>query len=369
MKNIANAVLVGIFFIILWIPMMHINSGEKSEIENRPLAVMPHLFIDGKINNKFGEEFNRWFSDRFLGRDVLVHRYNSFVQGMNIGGNTHPQVLVGKEDWLFYKGDNSVVNFTNSRIPDADKMRQGLAYLRAIDDWCRAHHKKFYYVIAPDKNKIYPEYYPDYIRKYQPDSHGMGMTFYRYIRENSDINVIYPYDALMAAKGDRVLYYTADTHWNSYGAFIAFQEIYRAMFGRAWAEAKFIRRWDKLKHGGDLLDMLSPSNRELYMKNSFFSPVFYKEISCKSEKKYGLDNGYIECHNPSGRGRAFVLRDSFSTALYPFLAREFKTTSLHWRYNLDAADLAEIAKNYDVVILENVERYVLAIFGQQFPKD
>lgn len=372
-NNIANRIFVVVFVLLLWVPIMHINRAEKSESENRMLAVMPGFMADGKINNKFGEEFNAWFNDRFFGRDALIRTHNNVInaiQGNKSTGGGNARVLIGADNWLFYKGENSLKNYTNSNTPSAERMAAILTYLKDIDAWCKKHNKKFYYVIGPDKNKIYPEFFPTYVKKVKPDTDGVGMTFYRYIRDNSDINVIYPYDDLIAAKDGDLLYYKNDTHWNMRGGHVAFRALYKEIFNAEFDEKKFIRAWHESEpYTGDLLNMLNLSDGSKYAQERYKIPEFYKDIECTPTEMYSNANGMIKCKNPNGGLRAYVFRDSFFNALTPYLSQVFNITELHWKNNVEKSDLDKIATDYDIVIMENVERITPALSKQKFPKD
>ena len=48
------------------------------------------------------------------------------------------------------------------------------------------------------------------------------------------------------------------------------------------------------------------------------------------------------------------------------LERKIYKSLIEWKNNPDKKDLADIEKNYDILILENVERYTPRIFEQKF---
>jgi len=86
---------------------------------------------------------------------------------------------------------------------------------------------EFYVYIASNKEEIYPEYMPDdYVRLHDKSKTDLAVD---YLRENTDVNIIYPKDVLMSYKDDYNLYYKLDTHWNKIGAYIGFTEIMKAM--------------------------------------------------------------------------------------------------------------------------------------------
>ena len=94
-------------------------------------------------------------------------------------------------------------------------------YLSDVDDWATKNGKTFYYVIAPDKNKIYGENIVN-INKIRPDSEGRANQVVKYLKDNTTVKVIYPYEALMNNKDKGLLYYKKDTHWNYFGAYFLY---------------------------------------------------------------------------------------------------------------------------------------------------
>ncbi|MBQ8660319.1 MAG: hypothetical protein IJ473_01910, partial [Alphaproteobacteria bacterium] len=75
-RNKIDAVFITLFGVILFIPMMKISDKEKSDKENRMLAKYQPLFSNGKLNEKYGSQFDSWFNDRFNGRDFLTNIFS-----------------------------------------------------------------------------------------------------------------------------------------------------------------------------------------------------------------------------------------------------------------------------------------------------
>lgn len=359
-----DIVMLSVFFALLFVPMMHISDAEKSEQENRMLAKKPQLIIDGGGYGNYGVQFDAWYNDHFMGRDTILSLYR---KGVNLlaSDNGNEKVLMGKNKWVFWKKDNSIENYANKTVLSIEDMKRGLDYLKAIDSWCKEHHKKFYYFIAPDKNRIYGEYYPNYIRKIRSDEFSIGHQFVKYIRENSDIKVIYPYDEFIASKKEGLLYYKGGTHWNYLGAYYGYRELLKVMQKDLQLPEVKILRWDNEKSASDqgLYNMIS--QKDIEKKYAF--PVFHSTVRCQSQAKYNRETGEISCINSTGQYNAMVLRDSFFILLSTYITNSFHKTLLLWKYNLEKVDLENIEHNYDVLILENVERFIPNILRQKLP--
>lgn len=354
-----------IFFTMLIIPILKIDSAKTSKTENRTLAVFPE-----KVNQKFGKNFEAWFNDRFFGREFML-KVNDNLKKINTKLQ-NDKAFLAKDNWMFYKPDDSIINYTNKKnLPDAN-LKKILTYLSDIDNWCKQHNKQFYFVIPPDKNKIYPEYFPDYIGKARPDEYGIGNTVAEYIRKNSDINVIYLYDTLMEEKstGNRLLYYKNDTHWNQWGAYIAYKTIYKEITNKNFNPASYIKSWKTEIKVGDLANMLKVGKVKKFQDTEQYPvPEFYKNIEIKSQFAYDNKEGITESINPNGKKNVFILRDSFSSFLSRFFAQSFHKVKMHWTRQITKEMLNEIDKEYDIVVLEVLERSVPYIVFRDFPKD
>ncbi len=361
-----DIVFLSMFFITLYIPMSYISKEETSPNENRVLAKYPKLLGENGINTLFGKKVENWFNDRFFGRRFMLSTEEKMKRLIE-PHRGNKKVMVGKEGWLFYKGGNSVNNFINKSELSSHQMEKGTEYLIAINNWCKAHNKKFYYVLIPDKHRIYGEYV-QYIQKIRPDSESIDNQWVNYIRQHSDVNVIYLYDTLMQHKGSDLLYWKEDTHWNHYGAYIGYKEIINELAENYNIKPYEVTKWkDEVNPNRDLSKMYTYGYRDKDVK--YKEPVMAnKSSSCESIDEEDANNTEL-CHNLKKKLKAFVLRDSFSTALIPYYAETFGKVKLVWRYDITSENLQEIAAEYDIVILENVARFIPKILNKTFPEE
>ncbi len=142
-----DALLVAIFGIILFIPMLHISDADKSEQENRVLSRKPALIINNKLNEKYGTEFNNWFNDRFFGRDILVDldtglRYNLSPRVVKRGKCANKRTK-----WLG-RCPHVYKMFSDEQL---SKMVQNLEKLKNFTD---KNNIKLYVLIAPTQGSV-----------------------------------------------------------------------------------------------------------------------------------------------------------------------------------------------------------------------
>ena len=65
-RNLLDTIFIFIFLIFLCIPALYISLEKNDYIEHRSLSIFPSFKINEKINNKFGEQFEKYFNDRFF---------------------------------------------------------------------------------------------------------------------------------------------------------------------------------------------------------------------------------------------------------------------------------------------------------------
>lgn len=360
-----DIVFISLFFLFLFIPMSDISKAETSANENRVLRKFPTFLATAGVNLKFGKQFESWFNDRFFGRRFMMSAEEK-LKGLIEPHRGNKKVHVGKEGWLFYKGGDSLNNFANkSRLSD-NQLEQGLTYLKAIDVWAKAHNKKFYYILIPDKHRIYGEYV-QYIQKIRPDSESIDNQWINHIKKHSDVNAVYLYDTLMQNKGKELLYWKEDTHWNYYGAYIGYKEIIKTLAKDYDIKPYEVDAWqNEINPSIDLSRIYPYGYKDRETKYKEPKPQ-NKHYTCTEAEEDGA--GVVLCKNPHKKLKVFILRDSFSGGLTPYFAETFGTVKLVWRYDITSDNLAEIAADYDIVILENVARAIPKILDKTFPKD
>lgn len=357
-----DIVFLSAFFVLLFIPLTCISESEKLELENRMLAKYVPLIQNGKINLKYGVQFEKWFNDRFGGRNLFLDVYNRIENFLTRYGND--KVLVGFDNWLFYKEENSLRNFQNLDLFSVQGLENAAAYLSAIDDWAKKHNKKFYFLIFPDKNKIYGEFIRG-IKLINSNDNSRANQLINYLKTYTSVNVIYPYNELIQEKENALLYWKNDTHWNELGAYVAYKKIFDAI--SADYSIDFVK-YDSLKkikkEWGDL------SNKFPSVGKDFETEYSIPIIDNKSKCDESIDNmSDVICVNPSANYNVYVYRDSFMSALSSYLNNTFKEVHYFWRYELYKADLEMFEDDADIIILEMVERYIQKLATLEFPED
>lgn len=200
------------------------DSFDHTNYELRTLASKP-IFILTNIN-EYPKKYEEYFNDYLPFRNELVKLKN--LNDIFVFNNlVHKDLILGKEKWLFLKWDSLIPNYMGTYTYTTEELERAKNNLIRLKEVFNQNGADFYMVICPDKNQIYPEYMPDYIKRKSIKS-GTDI-FVEYIKNNSDIKVVYPKEELLKYKDKYQLYYKYDTHWNNLGAYIGYSELMKSL--------------------------------------------------------------------------------------------------------------------------------------------
>lgn len=270
--------------------------------------------------------------------------------------------VMGRQGWLFYRGDSSLKYYTGENVLDESQMKERLDALISLKKVCDDKGIKLVYMIIPNKEIVYPEYMPtmDIVSEKKKNE-----IFLEYVRENSDVNLIYPLEELREAKKYYNTYYAYDTHWNEYGAFVGTMALYKAL-GMETIEASQAdaERSQLVAYGLVLTGGLAPedySGSEDYIVN--YKPeleLVYEE----GEKNYlfSYTNVYKSEALAENDERIVFIGDSFREWMIPYLSKDFTHACLAHRDNIP--DIADEIKLADILVVSAVERFDEDIYAK-----
>ena len=192
--------------------------GENTE--NRILAEKPVFKIDNL--DAFPVDFDHYFNDHFKWRNQLItanNRINFLLQKSAIS----KEVVLGKNGWLFHS--NGIDLFRGKTQFNDDELKKIRKELLFRNEFIERKGGKYYLVIVPQKQSVYPEYLPDHIRKINAKTSTENLI--EFLHENTDLSVINLVDSLKLKKETALfpLFYKTDHHWNSYGALLGIQSV------------------------------------------------------------------------------------------------------------------------------------------------
>ena len=207
---------------------------------------------------------------------------------------------------------------------------------------------EFVLFFAPNKSRVYPEY--------MPGSYGEPAEKYRllqlvnYLRENTDLNVIYCLDAMLEAKESvkENICYKTDTHWNALGAYAGSRELCSALgVELPPLNDPAYTITDSGSYSGDLA-------RLVHLEKFLHEKEYV--ISGFEKTAVAVDEDEIEYVSDQGKDlRVYLYRDSYADAMIEYVGSAFSATRFAYFNSYSYDDLK--AFKPDVFVYEGVERY------------
>lgn len=337
-----------------WIP-------DKVAHENRKLTDLSAL--KGKPIVAYPEIISEYTNDHFAFRNILFTAHSVLKSKLFQASSLPEQVIVGKKGW-FFKNDTFAVL-------DARKMnRFDTLYLEGMRtnllqriQWLRQRGIKYYVTVPPNHDRIYKEYFPE---RYQvvPHAGHDRLDYYKmYCQKTLNFSIIDPTDSLMKYKFLHDVYYSTDTHWNLFGAWVGYRNLIEAIRKDFPCiqpiEYHELAITDTFTNQGDLSAMLGMENiykRKEYRVQDRLGRVKISlpptaEMVMRFQNSDRLDTCQL---------KVMVFRDSYSNYLIPYLNLHFKEAVYVWSYNF----LQELvlAEKPDIVILEAQQRAMYYAF-------
>lgn len=345
----ASRLLVACFVVAMVVPGMATLAGLDREVQRDEdqAALQPGLI--GRA---------AWFDGHFAFRAPLV-RAQAWLRFRLTGASTLATVWRGRDDWWYYADDGAVEETLNRSLLSPEELDAWCETLQHTSDWLHAQGIAYVFVVAPGKQTIYPEFLPAGLHP-----HG-GRTrvdqVIEALRTRTRVPVVDLREALLAAKASGpAVFLRTDTHWNDVGAAIGYREILKVLppvAGLAPAAGPdAFTLTPTPQPGGDLANMLGldATIRETDLRLVPHQPRRARIVEPPTrERGFGVPRMVTVVDDPS-LPRAVFYRDSFGSALIPFLAEHFQRMVTLWEYDVVPATVRE--ERPQVVIQEWVGR-------------
>lgn len=337
--------------------------------ENRPISPWPHAVF----SHAFAADFEQAFGDRFGGRMTLL-RWRSRALVRALGVSPAPNVMIGRERWLFFRGEDGTAfdRFFRGVPPVREgEIRRVAGELARRAHFFAARNIAYVVTIAPDKATIYPDQLPRWAAA--PKIPTPLDRLVAALRADGSVRFVDLRAPLRAAKASRRVYYATDSHWNYFGASVAYREIMRALGAMSSrmrpaapvAYPPYVPGTDF--YAGDLARMTGDPE---YFRENDYAPLgkilASPEARCGKRVDTGADAGFerYACDRPE-LPRAVVYGDSMAIPLIPMLSENFSRVAYVSSHQPDPAFVAR--EKPDVVIEEMVERAMLAPAATPMP--
>ncbi|MBO5573313.1 MAG: hypothetical protein J5947_03625 [Clostridium sp.] len=347
---------------------------DTANYEKRELAPFPAL------NRGFPPAFEEYVNDRMPFRNQMI-KANSLLDYRVFGTDTTGKVIVGKDGWLFLRDSSdgsALADYKGENLYSETDLQEFAINLQETKNALAAAGAEFVVYIAPDKERMYPEYLPDCYGK--PAEMFTARQVMEYVLSHTDVRIIWGMEDLLAAKtgaaasaaasaadGEtaetgtmaeaELLYFPADTHWNHLGAYIGARTLLKELgIAIPSPDAPEMKKEHYLNEAGDLAMLVHLADvfglqEDIRVTGYDTHGMTEDSWDFATAFRYRTENG-----DPR---KLMVIRDSFGTAWSDVLGAQFKESVMfHRDYYQPEMFYEEMP---DIVVYECVERQLPAL--------
>lgn len=342
MKKRSNIFYVVLCFVISLIPFVCMTFARTdTTLEKRELAKFPSLIEDGKYNFDILEQLGDYFNDHFAFKPQMVAADAKLLD--LFGTSSVDSVIRGTDGWLYYT--STVYDYSGYNTM-SDRFAYNVAHtLAQTQQFVEANGGKFAYVVAPNKNSLYPEHMPYYLPMVDDEN---NMDLIRKHLNAMNVNFVDLFPVFDAEEEE--LYLHRDSHWNNKGALLAYNTIMDnlGVEHEDYSSAPYTQAETEY---GDLGNMLYGVAAEPEM-NYYYD---IEELYTLTRPMESVEDPFIQTKNESGEGSLVMYRDSFTNAMLPFFANEYANAVFN-RGQPYAVEMNMQMYKADTVIIEVGER-------------
>ncbi|MBK7643613.1 MAG: hypothetical protein IPJ19_11310 [Planctomycetes bacterium] len=331
-----------------------VRSPEKRE-HRRP-APEPELELDPAALYRFPARYEAFFKDDLGLRDQLL-RWHSLQSLRLFGVAPTEQVLLGKQGWYFYTGNESVPIYRGLEPFTRAELRAWKVALESRRDWLAARGIRYVFVIAPNKETVYPDHMP-------PELEPLGPTrleqFAEYMQRESDLDFLDLRPAFKAARAQDVpgnyLYFEEGTHWNAHGSQTAYEAIVDHLT-RYFPQLKPLRaeQWKQVPFDGPgdtwadnmYIGDLSPQRQIGLMRP--LGTAISSTLNEGHEGPFGPGRKLLRGSSDASLPRMLMFHDSFGPYIEFMLSEHCSQLECEWTYDFD---MPEVRKFEPAVVIE-----------------
>ncbi|MBO5373096.1 MAG: hypothetical protein J6A75_10340 [Lachnospiraceae bacterium] len=356
------------FFCMLILPVLTFpfakNFIDTKNHENRQFAEKPQLSI--QTLTSFPEQFENYFNDYLPYKNQLVMLNTMKEDALGVGSTvleyrTMSPVIRGKEDWLFYNAfseeEHSFDDYMcNNLYEEAELEKIADGYVK-LQKELEKNGTELVVLYVTNKEQIYPEYMPSDI--VPESSYSRNEQLIDYMREKTDIPLLYTKDALLEQKDKHRLFYKYDTHWNALGGFVGTQVLNKYLQEECVSlDNVTYSAADKAKVK-DLAEMLAMGN--VYTDDVEWQIEDYKkDVTVEIVEHIPEIEKFKFVSSAKDDRSVLVMMDSFGRYMMDYMIRDYKQVTCLINVN-EQKVLSEFKKCYeseypDIVVLEILER-------------
>ncbi len=307
-----------------------LQKGEIVYKDSAELADMVKEYTNQLLKTESYERFDKEI-DAILGMDINL---TTFI------------TIFGKENWLFLQNPNdgdSYHDYIGDNAYTEEEMASIASHLMEQKAEIEETGAEFVLLLIPNKEIIYAEKMPTYIHRVSEETKTDKLV--TYLKQNTDISIIYMKDQYNAYKDAYQLYYKTDTHCNMQGSFLAIADLLNTRYGKQIMIENTLFEEHMHNYCGDLSVLIGRQDRYN------IDTVYFLPQSSVSEEQKVEDS-------------LMLIGDSFSEflnkqALYYFKGGVNHVMIMNHNYDFYQATKDNLQeREVDLVVWECAERYI-----------
>ncbi len=357
-----------IAFPVLTLILMPKEKKPFSENENKYLKEFPEISIHSIKEEKFMNDFDVWFSDRFFGRETFISAKN---KSERVLGKT-------ETDTVYTKNDRMIQILSEYEDIGASYSKETIdANIGVINDFATAHpDASVYFMLCPTSAGIYDNLISSTVKNVSVNQKDMIQSCYKKLEGVTGIDIA---GALSDTK-DEYIYYRTDHHWTSKGAYVAYEEAGKELNYTPYPINAYIVETGSDSFQGTLfsktldqsvtkdeIDMYSLKDKDIKVtvtasngvKTTEYDSIFFTEYLAVKDKYstyMGQNCAVIDIETNAGTGKSLLLiKDSYANSMIQFLIGNYdRITMLDMRYvNQYYGNLVNVEEYKQVLFLYN----------------
>ena len=335
------AVFSVLFLVLCAVPMVGLLAlGPAEPAANQVLAAAPALTEqNGGFNDAYLNDLSEYVDQRFGFRQELISLRAGLTAAVFRESATD-SVVLGRDGWLFYS--DTLADYQGTSPMSDRALWSAARTLALIQEQAAAGGADFLFVLAPNKNTLYPQYMP---ARYPASAAPSNWERLLPLLEDQGVDCV-DLVPVLAAEPEPV-YYRTDSHWTPYGSALAHDAILAALGAEGTLAAE---EFTAGTHVGDLQEMLYPADPAPEASPTLARARTFTYVSAFRSP----EDMTIRTESSGPLGSLLMFRDSFGNTLHADLAESFSRAcfSRAMPVRLDLLD----QEGADTLVLELVER-------------
>lgn len=327
------------FIIIIFLPTVQNEIGFAKKMENlekRKLAERPAF----SWSKDFVKEFESYYDDNFGLRNRLVNWGGAYKTKLFRSSKNSDLVMFGKDKWLFYNrrigNSRMFTSYTRTNLLSRDTLELLINNWEIRKKKYEIEGRKYLLAFWPNKHSIYPEYMSSIMKMQVKDTVSRADQILGRIKQKESapkLTDVRP--RLLNEKSEQQVYHKFDSHWNDYGAFLAYQDFFRQNIDYLGIEPKSIQdfeiSWTDY-YGGELIQLLGVQNKGFFKEQRPKFTLKENKDQIQELPTDGFPKLTVRTRNEhSGNTlKALIFRDSFTNSLEQFFSLHFYEATYIW---------------------------------------